>query len=100
MDKGQEVCDYRGEYHTGRGNAVYSRERERRFNLDGRNVRRKISKLRQDGVPICSGDTGYYYAASQDEVNETVKRLNQLVTKVSNARTGLLYAQIPRKGGR
>ena len=100
MEKRQAICDYLREYHTGRQNAVYSRELERRFNLDGRNVRRKISKLRQEGVPICSGDTGYYYAASQDEVNETVKRLNQLVTKVSNARTGLLYAQIPRKGGR
>ena len=100
MSKRQAICDYLREYHAGRENAVYSRELERIFNLDGRNVRRKISKLRQDGVPICSGDTGYYYASSQDEVNETVKRLNQLVTKVSNARTGLLYAQIPRKGGR
>ena len=100
MEKCQAICDYLREYHTGRQNAVYSRELERRFDLDGRNVRRKISKLRQDGVPICSGDTGYYYAVSQDEVNDTVKRLNQLVTKVSNARTGLLYAQIPRKGGR
>ena len=100
MEKRQAICDYLREYHTGRQNAVYSRELERRFDLDGRNVRRKISRLRQEGVPICSGDTGYYYASSQDEVNDTVKRLNQLVTKVSNARTGLLYAQIPRKGGR
>ena len=99
MSKRQEIHDYLKSNHTGRDRAIYSRELQHLFGLDGRNIRRTISKLRQDGVPICSGDTGYYYAASQDEVNETVKRLNQLVTKVSNARTGLLYAQIPRKGG-
>ena len=64
------------------------------FLLDGRNIRRKISALRQDGFPICSDETGYYYADNQKEINTTVCRLNELVTKVSNARTGLLFASI------
>jgi hypothetical protein len=50
--------------------------------------------LRQDGFPICSDETGYYYADNQKEINTTVCRLNELVTKVSNARTGLLFASI------
>ena len=37
---------------------------------------------------------GYYYADNQKEINTTVCRLNELVTKVSNARTGLLFASI------
>ena len=37
---------------------------------------------------------GYYYAETQKEINSTVHRLNDLVTGVANARTGLLYAQL------
>ena len=62
--------------------------------LNGRTIRRIISSLRQDGNPICSSGRGYYFARTQDEINDTVSRLNGLVTGVSNARTGLLYAKI------
>ena len=92
MDKRTAICHYLMQYHTGMGNAVYSRELERRFSIDGRNLRRKISALRMDGFPICSGDTGYYFADSQAEINATIGRLNELVTKVSNSRNGLLYS--------
>ena len=83
-------------YHTGKENAVYSKELEQLFSLSGRTVRSKINQLRQDGNPICSNCRGYYYAANQDEVNRTVKWLNDLVTGVSNARTGLLYSPVLR----
>ena len=39
-------------------------------------------------------DLPYYYADNQKEINHTVCRLNELVTKVSNARTGLLFASV------
>lgn len=94
MDKRTAICNYLKKYHTGKENAVYSRELQRLFSLDGRNLRRKISALRRDGHPICSDESGYYYARSQQEINATVCRLNTLVTQVSNARTGLLYASI------
>lgn len=94
MDKRTAICEFLKKYHTGRENAVYSRELQRLFSIDGRNLRRKISSLRQDGYPICSDENGYYYADSQKEINATVARLNQLVTKVSNARTGLLYSSV------
>ena len=74
--------------------AFISKELEKLFLLDGRNIRRKISALRQDGFHIWSDETGYYYADNQKEINTTVCRLNELVTKVSNARTGLLFASI------
>lgn len=90
MDKRTAICRYLRQYHTGMGNAIYSRELERLFSIDGRNLRRKISALRMEGVPICSGDTGYYFADSQNEINATVGRLNELVTKISNSRNGLL----------
>lgn len=98
MDKKTAICQYLKKYHTGRERAVYSRELQRLFSIDGRGLRRKINSLRQDGCPICSDERGYYYADSQDEINGTVCRLNQMVTKVSNSRTGLLYASIQDGG--
>lgn len=90
MNKRAAICQYLKQYHTGMVNAVYSRELERLFSIDGRNLRRMISALRMEGYPICSGDTGYYFADSQVEINATINRLNELVTKVSNSRNGLL----------
>ena len=37
---------------------------------------------------------GYYYAETQKEINDTVCRLNSLVLRISNARTGMLYASV------
>ena len=89
MDKKKAICEYLRKHHIGRENAIHSKELEKLFLLDGRNIRRKISALRQDGFPICSDEMGYYYADNQKEINTTVCRL-----KVSNARTGLLFASI------
>ena len=93
--KPSEVCRYLKTNHSGKEKAVLSRELERLFSVGGRSLRRIISSLRQDGYPICSSSNGYYYAKSQDEVNDTVSRLNEFVTGVSNTRTGLLYARVP-----
>ena len=94
MDKKATICAYLKEHHTGNSRAILSRDLQRLFAIDGRNLRRKISALRQDGCPICSDESGYYYADNQKEINQTVYRLNGMLTKVSNARTGLLHASI------
>ena len=94
MENIHPITEHLKKYHTGRGNAVYSRELERLFSLGGRNLRRKTSSLRKDGYPICSDENGYWYAESQKEINATVCRLNTLVTEISNARAGMLYASI------
>ena len=52
MDKKNAIYNYLRIYHIGRRNAVHSKELEDLFELDGRNIRRKISALRQDGFPI------------------------------------------------
>ena len=95
MSREKEICMYLRENHTGQEKAVFSSELERHFSLNGRTIRRMISSLRKAGHPICSNCRGYYYAKTQDEVNDTVSHLNELVTGVSNTRTGLLYAKIP-----
>lgn len=94
MDKKAAICEYLRRFHTGQEQAIYSRELQRLFDIDDRNLRRKISSLRQDGYPICSGETGYYYAQTQREINNTVCRLNEMLTKVSNTRNGLLHSSL------
>ena len=67
MNKSYEIMCYLRNHHKGEDKAILSRNLERLFELDGRSLRRKISKLREDGYRICSGPRGYYYAANQEE---------------------------------
>ena len=90
MDKRTEIGLYLKDYHTGSHKSIHSRELQRLFQIDGRNLRRKINRLRQDGVPICSDNTGYYYAETEQEVRDTVFRLNELSTKICRAKDGLI----------
>lgn len=94
VDKKSAIHIFLREYHKGKENAIHSKELQKVFDMDGRAIRRKISSLRKDGVPICSDEDGYYYADNQQEINKTVCRLNGMVTGVSNARTGLLFASL------
>jgi hypothetical protein len=92
QNKAIELYEYLKKNHSGRENAASSKTLEAAFDMDGRTVRRCVNLLRQEWFPICSDTTGYYYAASQQEINETISRLNSLITKISNAKTGLLTA--------
>ena len=86
------IREHLAQFHVGEANAIHCRELQNIFCLDGRTVRRKINRLRQEGIPICSNQHGYYYADTQAEISETVDRLNAIVMKITNARTGLLYS--------
>ena len=70
MDKKKAICEYLRKNHIGKGNAIHSKKLEKLFMLDGRNIRRKISSLRQDGFPICSDESGY-----QSVLDELFERL-------------------------
>ncbi len=85
------------EFHVGRSKAVTSRELQCIFHLDGRSIRRSISMLRQAGVPICSDETGYYYADNTQELLNTVSRLGGMIASVIRAKTGLANAIIREK---
>ncbi|WMJ22884.1 hypothetical protein RBG61_12950 [Paludicola sp. MB14-C6] len=58
--------------------------------ISGKRIREIVNKLRCDGFPICSDMYGYYYASNQDEMNGTIAQLNSRITKLSNAKNGLL----------
>lgn len=95
-EKIDEVTRFLKDNHTGRDKAIIGENLEDFFGLSHRTFQRYIREIRKNGVPICSGNTGYYYAESQDEINDTVAWMNRMVTGVSNSRTGLLYAVISK----
>lgn len=41
MDKKKAICEYLRKNHIGKENAIHSKELEKLFLLDGRNIRRK-----------------------------------------------------------
>ena len=77
------------QYHKGEANAVTSRELECAFRMRGSELRREINALRGDGIPVCSFEGGYYYAATAEELERTIRQLRSRIKKIAFAERGL-----------
>ena len=86
------LAEYLHRYHTGETNAVTSRELERAFQMRGAELRREVNALRGDGIPICSFENGYYYAATAEELQSTIRQLRSRIAKIAFAERGLSRA--------
>lgn len=89
MPINEALAEYLDLYHKGEANAVTSRELECAFRMRGSELRREINALRGDGIPICSFDGGYYYAATEEELRRTVRQLRSRIKKIAFAERGL-----------
>ena len=58
--------------HTGKDNAITSRELEAIFHCKGTKIRETVNELRCRGTPICSCGTGYYYSEAAEDIHETI----------------------------
>lgn len=85
----EALAEYLALYHKGEANAVTSRELECSFQMRGSELRREINALRGDGIPICSFEGGYYYAATAGEVYSTIQQLQSMENGLAAARHGL-----------
>ena len=79
--------DHRGERRVGPG-----RELEAACQIRGPDLRRTINCLRGDGIPICSSDSGYYYADTEEELRRTIRQLRSRIKKIAHAERGLTKA--------
>ena len=84
----EALAEYLALYHKGEANAVTSRE----FQMRGSELRREINALRGDGIPICSFEGGYYYAATAEELERTIRQLRSRIKKIAFAERGLSSA--------
>ena len=89
MSNGYDIYEYLKKNHTGKENAVFSKELEQRFSLSDRALRHVISALRKEGCPICSGCTGYYVGRTQKDVDCTVSWLNELASGIADAQDNM-----------
>jgi hypothetical protein len=78
--------------HLGRENAVKSPALEARFGIRGTVLRAMVNELRCRGQPICSDESGYYYAKNEAELKATVSRFSSRIGKMAKARNGLARA--------
>jgi hypothetical protein len=75
-------------YHLGKENSVTSRNLK--HIAKGVEIREMSNRLRQAGVPICSGRYGYYFASDSRELKETLNFLSGHIQQVQRAHDGLL----------
>ena len=62
-------------------------------------IRRRVHKLRLAGYPICSNTSGYYWANTAEELEETYKFLVSYITELQQVAIGVLDSYIELKYG-
>lgn len=75
-------------YHLGKENSVTTRNLK--HIAKGVEIREWVNRLRQAGVPICSGRNGYYYAKDSTEMKQTLNFLESHIRQAKKALDGLL----------
>lgn len=85
----ETIAEYLKRYHLGEQNAVTSRELERAFELQGKELRDLINTLRRSSVPIASSGSGYFYAATEQEVRATIAHMTHRIGGIAAAIRGL-----------
>ena len=61
----------------------------RELHMSKKGLRKQVNRLRQEGIPIASDRTGYFYAANAAELYDTVEGLKKFVAGVYRAIWGL-----------
>ena len=68
------TSDFLAVLKVGEENAVTSRQIQRAFGVNQRELRKIVEKCRKSGVFILASDQGYFYPASKDELQRFIRR--------------------------
>ena len=85
----ERLAEHLERYHSGASNAATSRELECAFGIKGKELRDAVNALRREGVPIASNGSGYFYAATEQEVRATIAHLTHRIGGIAAAIRGL-----------
>ena len=83
--------------HRGKNNAITSKQIEKEFGYKGKDIRRIVNEMRCQGIPICSYSKGYFYAASVDDINETLAHLKSRIISIQAAQDGMNQSKMMYK---
>jgi hypothetical protein len=57
--------------------------------ITNRELRSAVNELRCGGHPICSDESGYYYAADEAELSASIRQLGSRISRIAMAKRGL-----------
>ena len=83
------LYEYLSKYHTGKNNAITSRDLQGVFGCCGVEIREMVNALRCEGKPICSDCSGYYVASNSIELSHTINNLKSRCSAMLSAIQGL-----------
>ena len=83
---------YLKQAHTGQACGISGPELSRQLRTSNRAIRNAVHTLRCNGFPICSGDSGYYYAANAGELAATIRQMQSRIRHIALAKNGLVRA--------
>lgn len=87
--EGQQLAEHLRQYHLGEPHAATSKELETAFSVRGKELRDTVNRLRRRGVPIASSSSGYFYAATEQEVRHTIAHMTNRISGIAAAIRGL-----------
>lgn len=73
----------------GKTRAISSSRLQRIIPISENDLRKAVNRMRREGVPIASDQTGYYYAQTAGEVYGTIRTLKKMRSGLDAAITGL-----------
>lgn len=73
----------------GRGHAVSGDRLRRAVRISENDLRKQVNRLRREGVPIASDQSGYYFAQTAGEVYATIRGLKKMRDGLDAAISGL-----------
>lgn len=84
------LCNCLEQSHKGEDAAISSKELERILHVKGTVIRKLVNILRSESKPSCSNAMGFFYAANQQELQETIAQLSSRVLMITRAKDGLM----------
>lgn len=85
----ERLLEYLKRACNGRGYRVSGAELEQTLGISGTDLRKLVNRLRQKGKPVCSDQSGYFYAATAGEVYSTIRQLRRMSDGLEAAIRGL-----------
>lgn len=76
----------------GKAKAVSSSRLRRIIPISENDLRKAVNRMRREGIPIASDQTGYYYAQTAGEVYSTIRNLKKMRAGLDAAITGLEHS--------
>ena len=87
--KKDELKEHLSRNCRGRGRAVGGERLRSTLRISENELRKAVNRLRREGVPIASDQTGYFYAQTAGEDYATIRNLKKMRSGLDAAITGL-----------